>query len=397
MSTLEGKSELEGIGEELAQARGARPRQGALDAEAPRVVTTGGKIGDEASPAPRNPPLGVDLDTGEPVEMFSTGSGVTFTRRLEPLQPASGRVALIDALAFSVVPPDGQSMRWVLAEMARFLPIEDIEDRRGCFGFKFSKRFGKGAGLVAWGGRSQRDRVYFSIQGKGCGLVTDWPALAAWLDAHRAVIKRVDVAYDDFAGETVSIAWALGQYESGGFNAGGRAPQHHVFGDWLAGEASSKGRTLGIGSRESGKYCRIYEKGKQLGEPGSAWTRIEVEWRGQDRLIPADVVTRPGSYLAGAYPCLAGLHVEQSRIKTIANAASIDFDAAVEHGRQHAGRLVNLMLHVFAGDVSAVVERLRRDGVPARLEAYSYHLANRPELLDPATPGGFASQAHSAG
>ncbi len=391
MCAFESNSEVEGGGREMAETRSAGQRQGASDARLPRVVTTGGKNEDEPPEQGSGAPTGIDLDTGERVRVCSAGAGLTVLRQVDALSAASARIALIDALAFTVIPPDGQSMRWVLAEMTRFLPIDDIEERRGCFGFKFSKRFGNGAGLVAWGGKSQRDRVYFSIQGKGCSLVTDWEGLAAWLDMNRAVIKRTDVAYDDFAGERVSIAWAQSHYEAGGFNAGGRSPKHSLFGDWLSGNASSAGRTLGIGSRESGKYCRIYEKGKQLGDGNSPWARVEVEWRGQDRHIPSDILRRPGSYLAGAYPCLAWLHDEQSRIKTIANAASIEFDSAIAHGKQHVGRLVNLMLHVFAGDASAVVERSRRDGIPARLDAYSYHLANRPELLDPEVPGSFAS------
>lgn len=386
MCDLEGKKELEGIGKELAQTRGARPRQVAPDAEAPRVVTTGGKIEAVASEAAGELPSGVDLETGEAVVICSTGCGVSVTRHLNPLLTARDRAAIVDTLAFTVIPPDGQSMRWVLAQMARFLPIDEIEDRRGCFGFKFSKQFGKGAGLVAWGGRSQRDRVYFSIQGKGCSLVSDWPSLAAWLEAHRAKIKRADVAYDDFAGELVSISWGISQYKAGGFMAGGRSPRHEMFGDVLDGEKSTRGRTLGIGSRTSGKYCRIYEKGKQLGDPSSSWARVEVEWRGKDRLVPYELLRRPGPYLAGAYPCLAQLNCDQARIRTVKNAEKISVEAATEHHRRQSGRMVNYLLHHLGGDYAAVVETLRRDGMPPRLETFAKHPAVDDEPLTAAEP-----------
>jgi phage replication initiation protein len=206
------------------------------------------------------------------------------------------------------------------------------------------------------------------------------------------VIKRVDVAYDDLEGEVVSIAWALEEYESGGFSSLGRPPRHAVFGDWLAGDRSKHGRTLGIGCRANGKYCRIYEKGKQLGEPGSSWVRVEVEWRGKDRLIPFDVLVRPGIYLAGAYPCLAALDIEQSRIKTIANAASTEYDAAVAHAKRQIGRLLNVMMEVCKGDAKEVVSKLRRDGIPTRLANYSHHLAVEPQqLLDPGSPDSFSA------
>ena len=38
----------------------------------------------------------------------------------------------------------------------------------------------------------------------------------------------------------------------------------------------TKGKTYGIGSRESSKYVRVYEKGKQLGDKTSTWTRLKL-------------------------------------------------------------------------------------------------------------------------
>lgn len=382
-------------GERAGVARAAEPPHldgGHAAPESPRTVTTGGKIEAEGVEDRDQVPKAIDSETGEPIEISALGRNrIQVTRHLVPDESASSKVAQLDALAFTVLPPDGESMRWVADQMRRFVPIDRLEHRNGCFGFKQSARFGDGVGLISWGGKSQRDRVYFSIQGKGCSVVEDWRGLADWLREHGAKLKRADVAYDDFRGETASIAWARDQYARDGFNAGGRKPGHQVFGDWNDGEASTKGRTLGIGSRKSGKYCRVYEKGKQLGDPASPWTRVEVEWHGKDRLIPFELLTEPGKYLAGAYPCLAFLNIEQARIKTIANSASISFDAAVDNARQQTGKLVNLMLRVFGGDVGKVVEQLRRDGVPARIDQYSYHLASSPELLDRDAPGSFGA------
>ncbi len=393
MATGGNSSEATTIDARAGAARAAEPTR--LDGVrarpcAPRTVTTGGK-NDQGDQQSADALIGIDLDTGEPVAFEVSANRVVATRRLAPNTAIVAPVAQTDALAFSVVPPDDLSMRWVVEQMKRFLPIDDIEERRGCFGFKQSIRFGDGAGIVAWGGKSQRGRVYFSIQGKGCALVIDWAAVARWLEDNRATIKRVDVAYDDFTGATVSVAWAIEQYRAGGFTFGGRKPEHVCHGDWLAGERSVKGRTLQIGKRANGKLCRIYEKGKQLGDLASPWARLEVEWRAKDRVIPFDVLLRPGAYLAGAYPCLSGLSIEQCRIKTIANASTIEFESAMAHGKQQSGKLVNLMLQVFGGDIAEVVDRLRRDGIPTRIDAYSYHLAEAPELLDPSAPGSFAT------
>lgn len=360
----------------------------------PRVVTTGGKIGAEGADSRSQAPKDVDPSTGEPFTAHFVGGsqGFKIIRHLTPDLGARPGTAQIDALAFTVVPPADESMRWLVAQMQRFLVIDQVEPRRGCFAFKESIRFGGGAGLVAWGGASQRGRVYFSIQGIGSARVNDWAALSDWLYERQATLKRVDVAYDDFAGEIASIEWAIEHYRGEGFNAGGRKPGHQVFGDWLRGEESIKGRTLAIGNRASGKLCRVYEKGKQLGESSSPWTRIEVEWHGKDRLLPYDMLVAPGKYLAGAYPCLAILEMEQVRIKTIANSASISFNAAILSARQQTGKLVNYMLGVYGGDVGAVVERLRRDGQPARLEPYEHHLRDNPEQLDRDAAGSFAAR-----
>lgn len=344
---------------------------------APRVVTTGRKIAQSGVTI-----SGVDDETGEGLEIGHSGRRLLVMRHIATQETASPSAALVDALAFSVLPPDEKSYVWVLQEMAQFLDLGAVEQRKGLFGFQHSARFGDGAGMVAWGGDSQRGRVYFSLMGKGCSMVQDWPAFAVWLEAQKAVIKRADVAYDDTEGKLVSIAWAVEQYRGDGFNAGGRKPTHTLFGDWLEGEASTKGRTLGIGNRASGKYARIYEKGKQLGEATSPWTRIEVEWRAQDRYIPYDLLTRPGHYLAGAYPCLAFLTDEQSVIKTIAKGAQIAYDTAVENAKRHCGKIVNLMLDVLGGDFAGVVDSLIRPGYPSRIDPYSYHVKRNPTMLD---------------
>lgn len=353
----------------------------------PRVVTTGRK---KAKTAQTVVVEGY-FDTGERIEMMASGrSGVTLTRHLDPVPDAPADAALIDALAFSVVPPDERSYTWVLEEMAQFLPIESIEHRRGLFGFRYSARIGEGVAVIAWGGESQRGRVFFSLMGQGCSLVRDWAALQAWLERYHAALKRADVAYDDHQGKLVSIEWAVEQYKADGFNAGGRRPRSECFGDWLDGEASTKGRTLGIGSRASGKYARCYEKGKQLGDAASRWTRIEVEWRAQDRHIPYDILTKPGQYLAGAYPCLAVLNERQSTIRTVVKAARIAYARAVENAKLHCGKTVNLMLSVLGGDYAEVVKQLIRPGIPGRIDPYSYYVRQEPAMLDSALAQGAA-------
>lgn len=368
---------------------------GGADAS-PRTVTTGGKIRGTTDNAPKvlN---GIDPDTGEKVEIYASGKhGSEAVRLMGSRLESSPKLALVDALAVSLTPPTEYLPElWVSDQLRQFMPIHSLQERKGYSGFKHSASWDNGSGLIAWGGKSQRGRMYVSIQGQGCATVQDWAGLAQWLEQRLATIKRVDLAHDDFDGRITGIAWAVEQYKAGGFNAGGRQPVHQVFGDWLSGEEATEGRTFGIGRRANGKFCRVYEKGKQQGDPQSGWVRVEVEWRAERRYIPYDVLTRPGIYLAGAYPCMHILSTEQERIRTTANAATITFESAMENAKLQAGKLINLMMHVYGGDYAEVVERLRRDGMPARLEAFGHALVKSPELLDSSLPGSFASMCHT--
>src|SRR6185436_18889339 len=93
-------------------------------------------------------------------------------------------------------------------------------------------------------------------------------------------------------------------------------------------EAGS-GRSFYVGSRQGGKLCRVYEKGKQLGDAESKWTRAEVELHAKDRVIPWDAVTEPVKYLAGSFPFFAFLSLVAERIRTIKRATEISVEAVM--------------------------------------------------------------------
>lgn len=384
------KQEVQGRGGVRGSGSDART---AAPASAPSSNTNTGRKVDEGDP------LGCSesaegIFEGERLEFFTTGTRSELVRHPVPKASAPDKVALVDFLSFTLTPPaqialvsriDGledAGFRWVVGELGRLfnVPADRIERKKtGRFGFKYSASFG--GGLIAWGGASQRSRIMVSFSGEGCARIEDWPKAAAWLEGLRATLTRVDLAHDDFASETVSMAKAVKAYESGGFNTGGRKPEHQLAGDWLDGEQATRGRTLYVGSRDNGKLFRAYEKGKQLGDESSRWVRVECEWHHKSRLLPYDMLTRPGQYLAGAFPWLSFLHAEQCRVRTTFRAAKVAFDRAMHHARQQVGKLVNFALAVYEGDYAKVVEELRREGIPARIEPYSYHVRERAELL----------------
>lgn len=248
------------------------------------------------------------------------------------------------------------------------LPIDEIPSLFSQKSYKFyeySARLGQ-YGYIAYGGDRQKNTVLVDLNATGCAKIKDWPKLQQWMQEYKAVITRVDAAHDDFKGETVSIQKALEWDDQGLFNMNGRPPETRLIDD----RGSNKGKTLYVGDRSSVKFCRVYEKGKQLKDKESPWTRLEVEFKKGKRVIPLDILTNPSVYLAGAYPCTAFLSELQERIKTVKKAAGLMYKNLVAQAKKQFGRLINVMIRVEAGDYVAVIDSLSRGGTPKSLQAF---------------------------
>ena len=76
-------------------------------------------------------------------------------------------------------------------------------------------------------------------------------------------------------------------------------------------------------------------------------------------------------YLAGAYPCLVFLSLEQSKIKTVQRIFEMTYAEMCEWVRTSAGRALNVMREVEDGGAEAVLDRVSRDGRPKRLRGVS--------------------------
>jgi phage replication initiation protein len=246
------------------------------------------------------------------------------------------------------------------------VPREGWIDRgRGWYGYKHRIDLGE-FGLLAYGGEAQRDTLHVELNAHACARIEDWHAVQVFMGVYSAAITRADVAHDDFEAASVDVERAVAWYRAGEFNANGRPPRAELWDDM----GSGRGKALYVGRRASGKLVRMYEKGKQLGDPTSPWVRVEVEFRNKGRIVPLDIVTSPDRYLAGAYPALAYLCADQSRIRTTQRAAAIAYAAMVRNLRIQGGKSLNVMCRVHQGDCSAVLAQLVREGVPKRLAGY---------------------------
>ncbi|UTO17985.1 replication initiation factor domain-containing protein [Acinetobacter sp. Z1] len=245
-------------------------------------------------------------------------------------------------------------------------------------------------GLVLYGTMSKR--ITIQINGTGCANARKgWEKrLHEFLNytARRPKITRVDLAHDDFDGQFLNVDVANQWDNIYGFWCGGRDPEVQHFGSWK--RINGKGRTLSIGNRTSGKYCRIYEKGKKEGNPLSLWTRAEVEFKSNDRYIPFDVLLRPSRYFLGAYPCFEWLYVQlgndfitPEKTEVIKKQSEISWNKALEITKVQFGKYIRQFAKFYDPVELIKVLSSDKDEVPKRLKFSSVAVLQSIHLNKP--------------
>lgn len=225
-------------------------------------------------------------------------------------------------------------------------------------------------GKVHYGG--QKGTMHVALTATGCMAAKEgWEKrLFTFLAlAVRGKITRIDVAHDFLNGEYTPEK-AYKQWNKGKFSLTNRKPKLETRGtDWHDPKGTS-GKTLYIGSRESSKYLRVYEKGKAFGDKSSPWVRAEVEFKANDIFIPFDALLFPGNFLSGAYPAFEHLSKAPARIEVIKKEFDLSIEKSIFYAKQQAGRVINLMsqLDEYAS-ASDILNALKApfDALPKRL------------------------------
>ncbi|MDH5829708.1 replication initiation factor domain-containing protein [Luteimonas sp. M1R5S18] len=231
---------------------------------------------------------------------------------------------------------------------------------------KLENESGDMVGLIELGGPAtvRNDGTItarIELTGVGCRLYETssgsdhaerWSLLASLLGLCDARLTRIDIAADDFAGQ-YPIAWALDQYEAGSFDRRGQRPKARLIDDM----GNKTGKTLYVGSRQSENQLRIYEKGREQGDPDSPWVRFEGEFHHSNRReLPLDMLTDPAPYLVGAYPVLDFVSGIGERLRVAAAEVAANCVRAVTHFRRQYGPMLNAMLHASGGDQSTLAK-----------------------------------------
>ena len=275
-----------------------------------------------------------------------------------PLRKGQKDSAFIDALTFTI--------KKQTIDIVKGLCVTDIEYvaayseiLQEIFGFGVTEKVGKGRyfydafyrlgteaaeyGTLHIGG--QRETILIELTGTGCQAAKPgWEKrLYEFLtQAVRPRITRIDCAHDFFNGE-YSPEQAMLDHNKGLFNRSNKCPKSECRGTaWR--EEDYTGKTFYIGRRGSSKLVRVYEKGRQLGDKDSLWTRFEIEFRNKDCVIPLDILTAPGEFLTGAYPVGETLFMTTAKsIEAATEKVNINFDSKLAHAKNQVGRMVRFL------------------------------------------------------
>lgn len=305
-----------------------------------------------------------------------------------PLRRGQKDSAFIDAITFTI--------KKQTIDIVKGICINDIEYIAAyseilmeIFGFGVSEKLGKGRyfynafyrlggekndyGTVHIGG--QRETILVEITGTGCQAAKQgWEQrLYDFLSqAVRPQITRIDCAHDFFNGE-YTPEQAMIDHNNGLFNRANKRPKSELRGTaWR--EEDYTGKTFYVGRRNSSKLVRIYEKGRQLGDKDSLWTRFEIEFRNKDCIIPLEILNAPGEFLTGAYPVGEQLfNTPAISIEASEKKLNISFDSKLMHAKNQVGRMVRF-LNDIGWTAEQIIEALigEEDKYPRGLEPAEY-------------------------
>jgi phage replication initiation protein len=326
----------------------------------------------------------LDLITTEPELTLVTKNEIPWEEVLVPIAVTSKIQAFVDTVSFTFLDnyyPDAILERQDLTisllsqQLTQVLgygiskECQPLRRYEKCF--RLGNQTAKNWGLVGLGGKNQARTILIQIYGEGCvAAASDWEnRLFQWLQQlPRPRLTRVDLAIDVEA-EIYSVEQANRDWEAGKFNLRGRLPRR----ERVNFDNPHEGRTVYIGSRQGGKYARIYEKGKQLGDPYSNRVRVEVEWHNQRRLLPTDMLINTNQYLAGAYPILRELLQEAQplTIPTQVKAHQIAYEKSIELIKRQFGAYIYAM-QLVEESPQQIIDKLARPaktphGLPPRL------------------------------
>lgn len=199
---------------------------------------------------------------------------------------------------------------------------------------------------------------------------------------HKAVIRRLDIAVDDFTGK-YGIRFVQQAVSSGLYNSSTGQKPHYT--------PIKKGneRTLLIGSNKSFLSMCVYEKGKQMGLPANHpdfLKRVRHELRMNGTIkhpIPIDALFHPDNYFVGAYPRVHRRIIKNTTPRCIkrevVEETDISLDKKLKYARRQIGPSVFLAQQRLTD--SEIVSAISRQRVSNQSAYPDFITANDLALL----------------
>lgn len=329
---------------------------------------------------PKPKPKGIEADE----------NGEVVTGKRIPFVPADTVVASIAQAAF----------RYLFEGTGLVLAVEAGPGSFYAYKYLLTNVFGDFAGSIEVGGeltqrKGGRPSLRFELTGLGCGLFEHrgdasadhaqrWCALRAKLERVGTMLTRVDTAFDDFDGKR-NLDLARTMYQVGEFDysfAGEcKRPQAKGFDDY----GSGKGSTFYVGNSTSEKQLRVYEKGKQLGDPDSPWVRWELQMRSSTRKrITLDVLSDPLAYMRGAFECLDFVASCMARLEVANEVSKATAKSVMGHAKRMYGSTLWMLVQLApsAEDLKEVVTALSVEKVPKWAKTGRLNWSDVPGLVN---------------
>lgn len=260
---------------------------------------------------------------------------------------------------------------------------------RDFFAFRLPiRRAGYEVGWIGGGASSTKPNqqqqaavVHVNLYGEACLWVSPYAMsqVARLGERLNGWITRCDLAVDFWSGIDGGMAGLEQAYWAGEMDVRGKTPKIGHAGDWF----NKRACTLYLGSREAGKYTRIYLKGDQLFgvEAEDKWTRIELQWGDQLRVLPWAMLDKPAEFFAGASDWHASMLAQASQQVFEARAVPCDPAAAPMTVEAEAYRNLNWLFRTAGASVAAAFKHLTetefvqlvdRADVPGRLGRFKH-------------------------
>lgn len=309
----------------------------------------------------------------------------------------------IDTLSFTA-----QEDFYILQDLLRLSISQDIKflpRKSGTNGYRDGFNIvlnNQDLGILSYGSNHnvyQDQKPLIEIGGNGKTDKIDWQLFHYYANLLKSpTVKRIDIALDTFNGE-ISIEQVIEDHKNLKFKATNapKNPKITPYGT-LQPDGTNPGRTIYIGSLQSSKFIRFYEKAYEIfkrelnnDDPNASpttlgikklfanggeieiegfnqdkaidirkWVRAEIEFKSGNCEIPLDILVNQDQYFSGAYPyCKEILEMtDGKKPNRLMTEDELSLEVRIKNIKAIAGSLIDdLIILGYSND--QIIEQLK--------------------------------------